>query len=162
MSDARIQTFAEFWPYYIGEHRDPTCRRLHFAGTTTFFGILIACLVARPLLFGLATVASFGLAFVTFRMEARRSSAPVLLAIIALCALANPAILSGVVVAYGFAWAGHFLVEKNRPATFTYPMWSLAGDFRMWSELVRGRLWSGDGSEIAGPVSRPVEPAPGS
>ena len=35
------------------------------------------------------------------------------------------------IVGYGFAWVGHFKVEKNRPATFKYPFYSLAADFVM-------------------------------
>ncbi len=41
---------------------------------------------------------------------------------------------------YGFAWFAHFAVERNRPATFQYPFYSLAGDFRMFADMIRGRV----------------------
>jgi hypothetical protein len=44
------------------------------------------------------------------------------------------------VFGYGFAWVAHFAVERNRPATFQYPLYSLAGDFHMFADMVRGRV----------------------
>ena len=41
---------------------------------------------------------------------------------------------------YGFAWIGHFCVEKNRPATFRHPLYSLMGDFRMVYDSFTGKL----------------------
>jgi hypothetical protein len=100
MSDERIASFEEFWPYYVGEHLDPTTRRLHFVGTAA----AVSCLAV-----GIAT---------------RR-----------------PALVLGSLVAgYGPAWIGHFFIEKNRPATFKYPLWSLLSDFKMWGLMATGQM----------------------
>jgi hypothetical protein len=44
------------------------------------------------------------------------------------------------VVAYGFAWTGHFLLEGNKPATFGHPFWSFISDFRMLGLMFTGQL----------------------
>jgi len=95
-----FESFDAFYPYYLNEHRNPVCKRLHFLGTSlfiaTFFGIL---LTGHWYLFWLLAV--FG---------------------------------------YGFAWLGHFGFEKNRPASFKFPLYSLRGDFTMSYHLAIGRL----------------------
>jgi len=49
-------------------------------------------------------------------------------------------LLAGVVAGYGCAWIGHFFFEKNRPATFTYPLYSFMGDWVMWKDILTGRI----------------------
>ena len=95
----RYASFEAFYPYYIHEHSNRTCRRIHVVGT----GLVIA---------------AFG----------------------AFCVTLNPWwLLAMPLVGYGFAWVGHFFFEKNRPATFQYPLWSLMGDFRLFFETVSGK-----------------------
>ena len=67
----------------------------------------------------------------------------VILVLLAAVLTLNPwLLLAAPLVGYGFAWVGHFLFEKNRPATFQYPLWSLMGDFRLFFETVSGkRRW---------------------
>jgi len=95
-----MQTFAEFWPFYLREHSRPLTRTLHLVGTTLSLLLLVSAL-------------------------ALRSGRLVLLALIC---------------GYAFAWAGHFFVEHNRPATFKYPLWSFAADWKMWALTLAGRL----------------------
>jgi hypothetical protein len=98
--DAGFRSFAEFYPFYLREHRHPVSRALHFTGTWIVVGCLAALIVTG-----------------------------------------NWWWIAGMFFAgYGFAWLGHFRFEHNKPATFRYPFYSLAGDFRMWWELNLGKL----------------------
>ncbi|WP_342649376.1 DUF962 domain-containing protein [Pseudomonas sp. REB1044] len=99
-STTPFRSFAEFYPYYLGEHANPTCRRLHFVGTSLVIALLAYAIGSGQWLL----------------------------------LLAMP------VAGYGFAWAGHFFFEKNRPATFTYPLYSLIGDFAMFRDILRGKI----------------------
>ena len=96
----RFATFREFYPFYLGEHRNPTCRRLHFVGST---------LVLVTMVFAFASDSAWVL-------------------------LLTP------LFGYGFAWIGHFFFEKNRPATFIYPLYSFMGDWAMYRDMLTGRI----------------------
>ncbi|MEW6690673.1 MAG: DUF962 domain-containing protein [Pseudomonadota bacterium] len=93
-------TFSSFYPYYLSEHSNQTCRRLHFIGT------------------------SLGLLFVLH----------------ALSTLNFWWLFVGLVQGYAWAWAGHFFFEHNRPATFTYPLYSFMGDWVMWKDILTGKI----------------------
>ena len=96
----RFTSFAEFYPFYLAEHRNRTCRRLHFVGSLLVLAILAYALASGQWLW----------------------------------LLAMP------VAGYGFAWVGHFVFEKNRPATFQYPLYSLMGDWVMLKDAFTGRI----------------------
>ena len=49
-------------------------------------------------------------------------------------------LLAGLVTGYALAWVGHFFFEKNRPATFSYPLYSFMGDWVMWKDIIVGRV----------------------
>jgi hypothetical protein len=44
------------------------------------------------------------------------------------------------VVGYAFAWFAHFVIEKNKPASFRYPLWSFISDFKMMWYMILGRM----------------------
>ena len=98
--DTRYATFKDFYPFYLGEHRDRTCRRMHFIGSSLVLLTLLWVLVTGRW-WGFALMPLFG---------------------------------------YGFAWMGHFFFEKNRPATFSYPLYSLMGDWVMYRDILMGRV----------------------
>jgi hypothetical protein len=92
--------FREFYPYYLGEHGNRMCRRLHFIGSTLVILIVLLAIVSgEPRWLWLAPVAG-----------------------------------------YGFAWVGHYVYEKNRPATFRHPLYSLMGDWVMYWQVLSGKI----------------------
>jgi len=93
-------SFREFYPFYLSEHRNATCRRLHFVGSS-----LVLILLASMIYTG-----RWGWWWLL------------------------------PLVGYGFAWIGHFFFEKNRPATFKHPLYSFAGDWVMYAQILGGRI----------------------
>lgn len=96
---ATCATFAEFYPFYLAEHRRAGTRRMHFVGST------LALLCIAMLVF---------------------TGDPWWIAAALLCG-------------YGFAWTSHAFIERNKPATFRRPVFSLMGDWVMWWEMLTGR-----------------------
>ena len=74
------------------------------------------------------------------RLHVYATTLGLVLGIVALIWRAPSVAVLAVVVAYTFAWFGHFFYEKNRPATFTYPLLSLRADFRMYWLTLRGEM----------------------
>lgn len=97
---SEYRTFRDFYPYYLSEHGNRTCRRLHFIGSALVIAVLVTAVF--------------------------QANAWLLLAI--------------PVIGYGFAWIGHFAFEHNRPATFTHPFYSLAGDWVMFWQMLTGKI----------------------
>jgi hypothetical protein len=96
----RYSTFAAFYPFYLSEHSNPTCRRLHFVGTSLALLLFVTGIVrGQPWYF-----------------------------------------LYGLLCGYGFAWIGHFGFEKNRPASFKQPLYSFMGDWKMWFQILTGKI----------------------
>ena len=103
MADStRIESYEQFFDFYLQQHSDPRNRLLHAIGTTLGVAIVVWAFVSGHLWWAL---------------------------------LFFP-------VGYGFAWTGHFVLEKNKPATFGYPFWSFISDFRMLGLMLTGRLAS--------------------
>ena len=74
------------------------------------------------------------------RLHAAGTASAVLLLAWAAAARRWEPLAAAPVVAYGLAWIGHFAFERNRPATFGHPLWSLVSDFRLFFLALSGRL----------------------
>ena len=96
----QFKTFSDFYPYYLREHSNNNCRKLHFIGTCGVISLLLLFFFTGNLII---------LALLPF-------------------------------IGYGFSWIGHLAFERNRPATFKHPIYSLLGDFRMFWDILSGRV----------------------
>lgn len=74
--DTPITSFEEFWPYYLSQHQDPTCRKLHFIGTALAGGCVALALLRSPGWLLLAPIVGYGLSWIGhFAFEKNRPAA---------------------------------------------------------------------------------------
>ena len=76
----------------------------------------------------------------TRRLHYLGTAVSIVLLVLGIVTLEGWLVIAAIVAGYAFAWVGHYFIEKNRPATFTYPYWSLVSDHRMFFLWCAGRL----------------------
>jgi hypothetical protein len=74
------------------------------------------------------------------RLHFAGTSIAVVLLVAAALLRAGWLIMAAVIQGYALAWVGHFFFEHNKPATFKYPRFSLMGDWRLWWEILTGKI----------------------
>ncbi|MDO9005470.1 MAG: DUF962 domain-containing protein [Aquabacterium sp.] len=97
---SRFNSFKEFYPFYLSQHADLTCRRLHLVGSLLVLAALVAVVATRQWVY----------------------------------------LLGVPIIGYAFAWIGHFVFEKNKPATFSHPIYSFMGDWVMLYQALTGKV----------------------
>eukprot|EP00484_Ammonia_sp_Unknown_P002650 CAMPEP_0197054606 /NCGR_PEP_ID=MMETSP1384-20130603/45634_1 /TAXON_ID=29189 /ORGANISM="Ammonia sp." /LENGTH=244 /DNA_ID=CAMNT_0042487845 /DNA_START=30 /DNA_END=764 /DNA_ORIENTATION=+ len=131
-----------FYPYYLAEHTNPDCQRLHVFGTTAI--VLITLIKPEIAITGIIALLSGYIAFPLFRGFEYGALEAVSMFVIAAIISHRHGIKKYLVlvalIGYGCAWIGHFFFEKNKPATFIYPSYSLVCDFKMFGAFYKQLL----------------------
>jgi hypothetical protein len=134
-------SFESFYPFYLSQHENETCRRLHFIGTSL---VILFALYEHKVGLALLPAGLLGFGLVPLLMDNSHGlfemAAVVLSFLLSVYSLTG-SVRNGVIclsIGYSFAWIGHFGFEMNKPATFIYPTYSLLGDFKLWFEIATG------------------------
>jgi len=96
----QFHSFMEFYPYYLSEHSNQTCRRLHYLATAGVIAVILYVLLSSDYEY----------------------------------------VLILPIVGYLPSWIGHFAYEKNRPASFQYPFYSMLASWTMLTDMLKGDL----------------------